>query len=332
MSGLLSEPRFPGVGSDRGHYESFFAKLVHPLDPLGAWIRYTVHKPPGAAPRGSLWFTLFERGAPPYAVKQTFSAEQTAAPPGEYIRIGESHFEPGTMVGVAAGLGRRASWELTVDSDTAPYRHLPRPWMYEAALPKTKVLSPCPAARFGGTLAVAGRRLELDGWRGTIGHNWGAQHAERWIWLHAAGFDGHDPATTWFDAALGRIKVGPLTLPWIGNARLEIDGRAHLLGGPRRVRQTRIDERPTGCSFELHGRGTVLRGRVGAAARDFVGWIYADPDGSEHNAVNCSIAELELDFEGPHGRTALRTAASGTYELGMRELDHGIELQPFPDS
>ncbi len=52
--------RFPAVPAKAGHYESFYLKLCHPSKPLGAWIRYTVHKRPGAAPTGSLWFTLFE--------------------------------------------------------------------------------------------------------------------------------------------------------------------------------------------------------------------------------------------------------------------------------
>ena len=54
--------RFPDVPARAGHYESFYLKLCHPSEPLGAWIRYTVHKRPGAAPTGSLWFTLFTPG------------------------------------------------------------------------------------------------------------------------------------------------------------------------------------------------------------------------------------------------------------------------------
>ena len=49
--------------STRGHYESFYLKACHPAEPLGVWIRYTVHKRPGEPPNGSLWFTLFD-GAP----------------------------------------------------------------------------------------------------------------------------------------------------------------------------------------------------------------------------------------------------------------------------
>ena len=56
-----TEARFPAVPAKAGHYESFYLKLCHPSEPLGAWIRYTAHKRPGEAPKGSLWFTLSSR-------------------------------------------------------------------------------------------------------------------------------------------------------------------------------------------------------------------------------------------------------------------------------
>jgi hypothetical protein len=79
----------------------------------------------------------------------------------------------------------------------------------------------------------------------------------------------------------------------------------------------------------------TIKGEVGAPRERFVGWIYADPDGSEHNTVNCSIAQMRLTLQ----RTAspaeppieLTTAHGAAYELGMRERDHGMAIQPFPD-
>ena len=47
-----TEARFPAVPAKAGHYESFYLKLCHPSEPLGAWIRYTVHKRPGEAAEG----------------------------------------------------------------------------------------------------------------------------------------------------------------------------------------------------------------------------------------------------------------------------------------
>ena len=71
---------------------------------------------------------------------------------------------------------------------------------------------------------------------------------------------------------------------------------------------------------------------LGPRAKDFVAWIYADPVGPEHNTLNCSISDLELDVE-LDGRPAERLTVprAAAYEFGMRDTDHGIPLQPYPD-
>ena len=71
----LTDPVFPGVDRSRGHYESYYLRAVAPDRARAVWIRYTIHKPPGGDPVGSLWCTLFDDdGSPPRAVKQTFPA------------------------------------------------------------------------------------------------------------------------------------------------------------------------------------------------------------------------------------------------------------------
>jgi hypothetical protein len=332
-----SRARFPQLELTAGHYESFYLKASHPSEPVSIWIRYTIHKRPGAAPVGSLWFTLFDaREDGPWAVKTT--TDDVGAATGEYVHVGAARFTPDGVAGSAAaevasaaGAERReATWDLSYTSAEPAFRHLPHDLMYRAPLPRTKLLSPHPDARFSGVVTAGGRRVDITGWRGMVGHNWGAQHAERWIWLHGAGFDGHDEV--WFDAALGRIRIGPWTTPWVANGVLSLDGVRHRLGGLGATRRTEVDERPDGATFALPGRDITVQGQVGADREDFVGWIYADPDGSEHNAVNCSVANLVLTVSRPsQPPLTLQLAAGAVYELGMRERDHGMAIQPFPD-
>jgi hypothetical protein len=322
-----TEARFPEVPAKAGHYESFYIKACHPSEPVGVWIRYTVHKRPGAEPTGSVWFTLFDRGADgPRASKVTRPAPTAGG--GEWIRVVEARLGDGSASGSAPSERCDASWELSFETAERPLFHL-RDWMYRAPLPRTKLLSPEPAARFDGKLTVDGREVSVQGWRGMVGHNWGTQHAERWIWLHGLGFDGAGEAT-WFDAAIGRIKLGPITTPWIGNGTLSLDGERIPVGGPGKRVQVR--ETPERCEFTLPGKGATVRGEVGAERKDFVGWVYADPDGPEHHTVNCSVSDMTLAVERSGGPPLeLHVAGGAAYELGMREHDHGIEIQPFPD-
>jgi hypothetical protein len=113
---------------------------------------------------------------------------------------------------------------------------------------------------------------------------------------------------------------------------MSIDGERYRLGGIERTRAIRVKERPTRCDFLLPGAGITVRGTVGSDKKNFVGWVYADPGGPEHNTVNCSIADMELTVSRDgQPDVVLSTRAGATYELGMRETDHGIPIQPFPD-
>ena len=329
---MRTRARFPDVPEKAGHYESFYLKLTAPGGGRGAWIRHTVHKRPGEAATCALWFVLFDSSAAaPRATKRQFAAGELASDPETYIRVADATLTDGRATGRIETDALDASWDLTFTDRHEPFHHLPRDFLYRAPLPKTKFLSPYPDAAFDGRLEVDGERIEVEEWRGMIGHNWGAEHAERWVWIQGSGFEGRSPED-YFDMAVGRINVGGRTTPWVGNAMLTLDGRGHRLGGFGHIPSTKVDERPTGARFELRGKGARVSGEVRAAAKDFVAWIYADPVGPEHNTLNCSISDLELQVE-LDGRPAetLRVSGAAAYEYGTRDTDHGIPVQPYPD-
>jgi hypothetical protein len=355
-------------------YESFYLRAVDPRAPRGVWIRYTVHKRPDARPRGSLWCTYFD-AARPRPFMQKLTSDELAVPADGWIAIaGESELGPAGAQGACGG----ARWSLAISAPQAPLRHLPRAWMYRAPLPRTKLTSPAPAARFDGELQLppaageetGGETVRLEGWRGMLGHNWGAEHAERWIWLHAlclrerpargapaagvtpsapvpetatgetagigagadAGAETASADTAWLDVAIGRVRVAGRTTPWVANGALALDGERLRLGGLG-ARGLLVAERPTHCRLTLPGAaGLRVEAHVQAPAEALAGWRYADPDGGEHEVGNCSIASLALTLHRP-GRVArtLSTDHGAAYELGMREHDHGVPLAPFAD-
>ena len=328
---MTDRARFPDVAAKAGHYESFYIKACRPGGRQGIWIRHTVHKRPGSEPKGSVWFTLFDADAPgPRATKLTVPAVQLDAPTGSWIRVADAEISHGRAIGTIETDAFAANWELSFGGEAEPCKYLPADWLYEAPVPRTKFVAPFPDARFDGEVEVDGERIDLVAWPGMIGHNWGSEHAERWVWLEGTGFEGG--GETWFDAGAARVKLGPVTSPWIGAGTIALDGERHRLGGLGAIRSSRISESPTACDFLLPGKGIRVRGRVSAPAKDFVGWVYADPKGPEHHTVNCSIADLELTIDqdgGPQRR--LELAGGGAYEFGMRETDHGIPIQPYPD-
>ena len=317
---------FASASPREGMYESFYLRALSPTEPIGAWIRYTVHKRPGERPKGSLWCTVFDARAPaPSQYKHT--TEELGVPRRGWIAIGaDSSFG----ADFAEGACGQARWSLRFQSTERELRHLPRQWMYRAPLPRTKLTSPAPAARFRGTLELGDRRLELEDWPGMVGHNWGSEHAERWIWLHAINFQ-EDP-DAWLDLAIGRIGVAGRMTPWVANGALSLGGERHRLGGLR-SRGLSVRESATSCSLRIAGEhGLTAEIEVKDPPRTAAGWSYADPDGATHDVVNCSIAQLSLNVR-EAGRPALELHSDhgAAYELGMREHHHGIPIAPFPD-
>jgi hypothetical protein len=324
---------FPSVPARKGMYESFYLRAVSPREPVSVWIRHTVNKPPGERARGSVWCTVFDgaRGRP---FMHKLSSDALSVPGGGWIEVGHAGGPgQGATMGAdsASGACGAAQWSLRVAEHERELRHLPREWLYRAPLPRTKLTSPAPAASFDGELRLAGdREIVLDGWRGMVGHNWGAEHAERWIWLHGVGFEQAPEA--WLDVALGRVKIAGRMTPWVANGALSIAGRRLRIGGLG-ARGLQVAESPQGCALRLPGeRGLTVEARVEVPPATAAGWHYADPHGGAgHDVVNCSIAALALTVTLPGERTArpFTSAHGGAYELGMRERDHGVAIAPF---
>jgi hypothetical protein len=330
---MRAEPEFVGAARGAGMYESFYLRAVSPREPVGVWIRHTVHKPPGGPPTGSIWCTVFdaERGAP-FVHKTTF--EGPRAPAGGWIDVGScAHMGPDSADGECGP----ARWSLRFAAEAPELHHLRPELLYRAPLPRTKLTSPAPLARFDGVVELAGREpIELSGWPGMVGHNWGSEHAARWIWLHGCNFAGAPGA--WLDVAIGRVRIGSRLTPWIANGALWDGERRHAIGGITAPRP-RVLESPADAEIELFARhGLTLAARVEVPAGTAAGWRYADPGGAAHEVVNCSIASLvlELSRRGEGGRSVLRTTHGGAYEVGIEapgpgEAAGGVPIAPFGD-
>ena len=115
-----------------------------------------------------------------------------------------------------------AHWDLAITGQQPPLRPLRPPVLYRAPLPRTKLEAVVPDGQVTGMLQVDGREVSVSGWRGTAGHNWGSEHADSWVWLHAADFGAAPEA--WLELVLARIRVGPARSPWTAIGALGLSG------------------------------------------------------------------------------------------------------------
>jgi hypothetical protein len=298
----LAAARFPAVDRARPFYESFYLTAYDPGAARAVWIRHTVWKAPGSAPVGSVWRTFFDADGP-HAVKWS-TPELTAGP---LIGVGSAALAPDRATA--------PDWDITWTGDDRLFAHLPLPALYAAPLPRTKSVSLRPRLTFAGHVVVDGTTTDLTGWTGMLGHNWGSEHAERWIWVRGAGED-------WLlDAVLGRLRIGRFTTPWIANGVLEVDGVRHRLGGLGR--RVRVSDREDGCSVRVSG----VELEVAAPVPSLAAWVYSDPTGGHHNVLHSSVAGMSVRS----GRGTRETAHGATYEIGRRETSAVVAMMPFPD-
>ncbi len=272
---MRTEARFPGLKPGSGHYESFFLRAARPAGGEGVWIRYTIDRAPGADAVASLWLTWFDAAAgPPLAAKAAYPQDRLAFPDGGYISIADASLTPGRATGSMSTDHGDLSWDLTFDDGADAFDHLSHGWMYTRSFPKTKVRSPYPSTRFSGQVRLGDRTIEVADWPGMVGHNWGTEHAEQWVWIDAVGIDGRD---VFVDIAAGRVRVAGRLTPWIANGVVEFDGKRHRLGGFSRTQAFHMQETELGAVFTIQGAGIDVRGRVTARPADVATWPYARP-------------------------------------------------------
>jgi hypothetical protein len=263
-----------------------------------------------------LWCTVAGPGLsePLVVIKQVFSAMPGGAAAG-----------PGRFLGEAAMSGQAASWDLTVADGGQPLRHLRPAALYRAPLPRTKLEAAVPHGLVSGVMQVSGSRLTLSGWYGTVGHNWGSEHAESWVWLHADGF-GERPGD-WLELVLARVRAARALLPWTAFGALSLDGERLPLGGLGRA--ATVDAGPARLTATIPAPGARLELTVTAGPGEAAVLTYADPAGGTRVVTHSALADAKLTLRRPGGNWDL-TADLCAYEYGTAHAAPGTEPRPLP--
>jgi len=322
-------------------YESWFVSARDPASDRALWIRHTRHRPVEGlkgSESAALWCTAAGRdlGGPPVVVKEVFGAFPAGASAGA-----------GGFRGQAVMDGQSARWDLAIAGDQAPLRPLRPAALYRAPLPRTKLEAVVPDGTVTGTLEVGGRAVAVDGWRGTAGHNWGSEHADTWVWLHAADFstgnlsagnlstgnlgagDSGRVPEAWLELVLARIRVGPARSPWTAMGALGLGGDRIVLGGLGR--RPLVDARPDRLTASIGGPRVRLLLSVTTDDSDPVAVTYADPRGGTRTVRHAALAGVTLSLRRPGHPELTLSSRRGAYEYGTAQPMPGIEPRPLPE-
>jgi hypothetical protein len=98
------------------------------------------------------------------------------------------------------------------------------------------------------------------------------------------------------------------------------------------VRATRVDEAPTGARFVVTG-DEACASRARSAPRPSASSRGATrPGRPEHHSAHTSLADLRVQVRrNPGANVEFVLPMTASYELGMHETDHGLEVQPYAD-
>ncbi len=314
-------------GSDRGHYESWFQRANHPSRRLAFWIRYTILSPAGrpADAVGELWAIVFDgERSRVVAVKEEHPiAACEFSRQGLHARIAHATLDHAALEGHAEHAGHQVRWSLRYEGDQPPLLLLPAN-LYDAALPKAKVLVGTPLARYHGQIEVDGEPLPIDGWVGSQNHNWGRQHTDHYAWGQVAGFD--DDPDAFLELSTARIKLGPVWTPFLTPLVLRLGGREHALTRVSQALRAHGRFRPFEWRFSSHGPDVRIEGKITADARDVVALRYGNPPGGHKICLNTKLAACELLVERPgQPPRRLETEHRAAFEILGDDAPEGMQ-------
>lgn len=261
-----------------GLYESHYLTATDPAGGRALWLRHTaLHGKP------SVWVTWFD---PEPHQERVELDEPLSTTPWPSCSLA-------TMTGTSARGELGTGWDLTWEAEAPPLPYLPAAFLYDRPVPRSNGAAVVPHALVHGSYGDT----TLEGWHGVVGHNWGREHAERWLWFHAVIPDG------WVDLVVVRVRVGALLTPWTAGGGAFVGGRL------RRTRPGRVLLEEQGDA--VHAQIPLRSGHLTVEARGghWAEWDYASPRGRGRQVRNCSVADATMTLEDGRAWSVSGTAA-----------------------
>lgn len=320
------------AASTRGIFESNYLK-GNARDGTGAfWLKHNVLSPtPDAAmpAAAEFWCVIWmaDEGWRPRVSKRVVPLDEVrlasdrVAIDAEVVRLEPDRATGSIAAPPTAGDGASdVSWDLAIRDELPPLHHLASGWMYEKPFPRKKVVTGSPRAVFDGSFDLGDRTVAVDGWVGHRNHNWGTEHAERYVYGSCNLWDDEaDLTVEGFTVKVG--LAGPLRSPWLTLLRGLAEGRPYGRGTVWAMLQNhgRV-EWPTWTAYG-GGRRGGLRLEMRMDPDHVAGLRYLHPDGDVSYCYNAKDARVNL----VHGGVR-RTSRAGELEFLFPEPVEGIPL------
>jgi hypothetical protein len=295
------------------YYESRFVRANDPHGPRAVWLRETLLLPSAGDSVADVWVMMFDPdGVGNRAIKVAHPLDASDYDYDTWTaRIGEARIDDVSASGAVTADGRSAAWDLRIEPGDAPPVKLLTERGYRAKFPTAKTMVRHPLARFDGHVTLEDGPLDtahfdVDGWPGSVNHNWGKRHTPAYAFGQVCGFDeapGASLEIVTAHAAVGPLKLPGATLFVLRHARGEIAVRSILA-----ARRTYGQYEPFTWSFGGRSGRATIEGEITADPADVIGLTYVDTTGHLKYCYNSALATC---------RIILRDSAFGNVELNV---------------
>ncbi|UUO02884.1 hypothetical protein M4D79_06430 [Mycolicibacterium novocastrense] len=309
------------------YYESRYIRANHPDLPQALWLRETLLLPTAGEAVADVWVMVFDpAGAGNRALKEPYPIESADYGYEDWTaRIAATVLDDGSAEGVITGGHRSARWDLRITAgDEAPVRLL-TDRAYAARFPTAKTTVRHPLARFDGLLELDDVRLVLDGWIGSVNHNWGTRHTPSYAFGQVCGFD--DAPDTTLEIVTARAALGPVLLPGVTLFVFRHAGQEFAVRSIRGSLQTHGHYRPFTWTFGGRVGDQMIEGEIVTEPSDVIGLTYTDTDGAVKYCYNSAIANCRIQLAGKaFERTELTASRRAMFEILTSDRQETVPL------
>ena len=306
-----------------GHVESYFLRANDPNRPRAFWLKQCVLAPlsgPALAESWFIWFDGEQRRTIAQRVQQPFSEVSFSGDDvnSKAITLDLRGKACGSLDAPEGTARFDVSWKPVDSPMAAPLSILPWKLLRAGPFPKSKLLTPSPALNFSGSLTLPGETVNVDGWLGMQGHNWGVEHTFEYAWGQCV-FPEADAMLEGFSA---RVKVGGRTTPRLSGLVVRRGARSYrfdrIFDGWRQ-RATVDDDRWTLSLRSDDGDVTLA---MDARNQPMVCLGYDNPNGERSYCFNSKLAAVEATVRPSDGASfTLKSAHGGALEFLRRQAD-----------
>jgi hypothetical protein len=291
---LDAEPVMP----EAPYYESRYIRANHPERPQALWLRETLLLPTAGDPVADVWVMVFDpEGQGNKALKEPYPIDAAAYEYDNWTaRIGATSIDDRSARGVVTGGNRSARWDLRITPGSDHEVKLLTDRAYKARIPTAKTTVRHPLAQFDGQVELDDARLVLDGWTGSVNHNWGTRHTPAYAFGQVCGFDEAPDSS--LEIVTARAAVGPVLTPAATLFVFRHAGQEFAVRSILGSLHTHGRYRPFSWSFGARVGDQMIEGEMVVDNSDVIGLTYTDTDGGSRYCYNSAIATCRMQVAG----------------------------------